>query len=166
MFPWKKFLGGRSELKANLKKMFEIRAKVDTPVLVGKDEIAGRRQLIPIISGELIGENMSGTILPGGVDSQVIRPNGKCELSARYGVKLDDGTSFYVENNGIRTVPKEYVDIVKEGGFIDPSLYYFCTNPHFEVYSEKLNWLTERVFICTATRLPDEVLLDYYVVEA
>jgi len=144
--------------------MFEVRVKVDAPVLVGKDETVGRRQLIPILTGKLIGENMNGTVLPGGVDSQVIRPDGKCELSARYGVKLEDGTSFYVENNGIRTVPEEYVNIVKEGGFINPSLYYFCTTPRFEVYSEKLNWLTERIFICNATRLPEEVLLDYYVV--
>ena len=76
------------------KKIFTITVKVDTPVVVGQDEISGRRQLIPILSGTLEGETMHGEVLPGGVDSQVIRPDGICELSARYGVKLDDGSSF------------------------------------------------------------------------
>ena len=50
------------------------------------------RQLIPILSGTLTGApegrypELRGTVLPGGVDSQVIRPDGRCELSARYGV--------------------------------------------------------------------------------
>lgn len=150
---------------AELKKRFTIAVKVSDPVVVGQDGIAGRRQLIPILSGELTGEGLHGVVLPGGVDSQVIRPNGVCELSARYGVRMDDGSSFYIENNGIRTVPQEYVSTVLQGGFIDPELYYFCTTPTFEVYSPSLNWLREKIFICSATRMPDSVHLDYYSVE-
>jgi len=148
-----------------MRKRFTIAVKVDAPVVVGQDETAGRRQLIPILSGELTGEGLHGVVLPGGVDSQVIRPNGVCELSARYGVRMDDGSSFYIENNGIRTVPREYVPAVLQGGFIDPKLYYFCTTPSFEVYSPSLSWLTDKVFVCVATRMPDSVHLDYYSVE-
>lgn len=148
-----------------LKPAFQIIAKVDTPIVVGQDDIHGRRQLIPVLSGELVGEGLHGTVLPGGVDSQVIRPNGICELSARYGVRMDDGSSFYIENNGIRTVPAEHVQTVLSGGFIDPSLYYFCTKPSFEVYDERLNWLNEKLFVCCATRLPDAVILQYLTVE-
>ena len=150
---------------SGLEKVFSIIVKVDTPILVGQDDIIGRRQLIPIISGELIGQDVHGTVLPGGVDSQIIRPDGTCELSARYGVKLDDGTSFYIENNGIRTVPKEYAALVKNGEFIDPSLYYFCTTPKFEVYSEELKWLTQSIFTCKAIRFPDKVELKFYSIK-
>lgn len=153
-----------------LKKMFEVAVEVATPIVVGQDDQVGRRQLIPILAGKLTGSDlegqpMSGTVLPGGVDSQVIRPNGICELSARYAVRLDDGTSFYLENNGIRTVPKQYVDQVVKGEFIDPELYYFCTTPTFEVYSPKLQWLNEYLFVCQATRLPNEVKLAFSIVE-
>lgn len=148
----------------SLKLAFNISVKVDTPVVVGQDEIAGRRQLIPILSGELTGEGLHGTVLPGGVDSQVIRPDGICELSARYGVQMDDGSSFYIQNDGIRTVPAEYVEAVKRGEFIDPELYYFCTRPTFEIYDQRLRWLLEKVFVCCATRLPDQVILGYYTV--
>lgn len=149
-----------------MKSAFNISVKVDTPIVVGQDEIAGRRQLIPIISGELTGEGLHGTVLPGGVDSQVIRPNGVAELSARYGVKMDDGSSFYIENNGIRTVPEEYVPAVKRGEFVDPKLYYFCSRPSFEIYDERLRWLNEKIFVCHASRLPDQVILDFYTIEA
>ena len=126
--------------------------------------------MIPITGGELKGTDLQGNpihgrILPGGVDSQVIRPDGKCELSARYGVCLDDGSSFYVENNGIRTVPADYVKAVLGGRFIDPSLYYFATMPTFEVYAEKLRWMENYIFACKAIRTSTEVVLHYYVID-
>lgn len=148
-----------------LEEVFSITVKVDMPIVVGQDDIVGRRQLIPIISGELTGNDIHGIVLPGGVDSQIIRPNGICELSARYAVRLDDGNSFYIENNGIRTVPSEYIEIVKNGEFIDPSLYYFCTTPKFEVYGEELKWLTQSIFTCIATRLTDSVILKFYSIK-
>ena len=68
--------------------------------------------------------------------------------------------------NGLHgIVPKEYVSAVKNGEFIDPKLYYFCTRPVFEVYDRRLDWLNEKVFVCCATRLPDQVILGYYTVE-
>jgi len=104
-------------------------------------------------------------VLPGGVDSQVIRPDGKCELSARYGVQLDDGSGFYIENNGIRTVPAAYVPQVLRGEFVDPGLYYFATTPTFEVYSDSLRWLENYIFVCKAVRTPTQVELHYSVIE-
>ncbi len=154
-----------------LRKQFEIRVTVAAPAVVGQDGVAGRRQLIPITGGVAEGcpqgehPGLLGTVLPGGVDSQVIRPDGTCELSARYGVALQDGSSFYIENNGIRTVPAELVPNVLRGEFVDPKAYYFCTKPEFEIYDPRLAWLKRKLFICCATRLPDQVILGYYSVE-
>ncbi len=153
-----------------LKKMFDIVVKVATPTVIGQDDKVGRRQLIPITEGKLKGQDIAGnqiegTVLPGGVDSQVIRPNGICELSARYGVCLSNGDSFYIENNGIRTVPDEYVEKVVNGEFVDPDAYYFSTTPTFEIYSDNLKWLNRYLFVCKATRLPKEVQLSFYIVE-
>ena len=153
-----------------MRKLFDIKVYVDKPIVVGQDHINGRRQLIIITGGKLEGEDLygnkiSGQALPGGVDSQVIRPDGKCELSARYGIRLDDGRSFYIENNGMRTVPEEYVETVLKGEFIDPELYYFATVPTFEVYDQSLNWLEKKIFVCKAIRQVDCVILEYYVIE-
>lgn len=153
-----------------MKKMFDIAVTVDKPIVVGQDNKNGRRQLIPITGGTIKGVDMDGNAfegicLPGGVDSQVIRPDGKCELSARYGIQLSDGRGFYIENNGIRTVPDAYVEKVVHGEFIDPSLYYFTTTPYFEAYDDSLRWLEKYVFVCKAIRKPDEVIISYYIIE-
>lgn len=152
-------------IETGLEEVFSIDIKVGAPILVGQDEAVGRRQLIEIISGKVTGKDFNGKVMPGGVDSQVIRPDGKCELEARYAIQLDDGGTVYVENAGIRTVPPEYVEAVKAGRFIDPDLYYFRTVPTFEVYDKKYRWLMDHLFICYAKRLPESVLLKFYKVE-
>ncbi|QAA35054.1 DUF3237 domain-containing protein [Clostridium manihotivorum] len=142
--------------------VFSITIAVDKPIVVGQDEVVGRRQLIPILSGEVSGNGFKGKVLPGGIDSQIIRPDGKCELSARYAIELEDGATIYIENNGVRTVPPEYVDAVKSGKFVDPNAYYFRTIPIFETYTEKYKWMMDHIFVCYATRLPENVLLKFY----
>lgn len=153
-----------------MKLLFTVEVTVDKPIVVGQDDINGRRQLIPITGGtvsgqDINGEPMRGTVLPGGVDSQVIRPNGRCDLSARYAIKLDSGASFYIQNDGMRTVPEEYVENVLRGEFIDPSLYYFATTPKIEAYDDSVRWLENKVLVCKAVRRPDTVLINYYIVE-
>lgn len=152
------------EKEVGCEEVFSISVKVDEPIVVGQDDVVGRRQLIPILSGEVIGNGFKGKVLPGGVDSQIIRPNGKCELSARYAIELDDGATIYIENNGIRTVPKEYEKDVLEGKFVDQDAYYFRTVPTFETYNEKYKWLMNTIFVCYASRLPNDVLLKFYKV--
>lgn len=150
--------------EAGYEEIFTVTIVVDKPIVVGQDDIVGRRQLIPILSGEVEGVGFNGKVLPGGIDSQIIRPDGKCELSARYAIQLDDGATIYIENNGIRTVPDKYVEDVKMGKFVDPNAYYFRTIPIFEIYNEKYRWMMNCIFVCYATRLPENVLLKFYKV--
>lgn len=151
-----------------LTKAFDITAKVNKPVFIGQDSKVGRRQLITVEEGVIVGAALpyNGVLLPGGVDSQVVRPDGRAELSARYGVRLDDGRSFYIQNDGIRTVPPEYVATVLAGEIAPSDVYYCCTNPEFEIYDESLSMLKNRLFICMAERFPDSIHLAYYMVEA
>ncbi len=83
---------------------FSLSLIVGTPTIVSRSPEYGKRQLIPILSGTLSGA-LSGHVLPGGVDSQVIDADGLCRLSARYAVETGDGDRFYIENNGLRRIP-------------------------------------------------------------
>ena len=150
-----------------LVKAFEVRAQVDKPTFIGQGEKAGRRQLIHCPSGVVVGFALpfDGELLGDTVDSQVVRPNGRAELSARYGVKLNDGRRFYIQNDGIRTVPPEYVETVLSGGIAPAEVYYCVTHPSFEIYVESLSVLEDRLFITVGTRLPDSISLEYYLVE-
>jgi len=151
----------------SLKKQFSISVAVDAPVEVGRcdETMVGKRRLIVIPGGKVEGEGFEGSVLPGGVDSQVIHPNGKADISARYAVKFNDGTSIYIQNDGIRTVPAEDVKTVLDGGYVDPSHYYFVTSPQFEVYDKSREWMTQKIWICVGIRKPDAVIIDYYTVE-
>ena len=144
---------------------FSIDIVVDQPIIVSNSPVTGKRQLIPILRGKVSGE-LTGEVLPGGVDSQIIDPNGVCRLSARYALKVSEGT-VYIENNGIRTVPAEYKSLLftEDMSFFNqilPSDIYFKTVPVFEVDSPELEWLQTSIFICSASRTSDGVKLDFY----
>lgn len=91
-----------------LRHCFSITIRADKPIIVSRSPQTGKRQLIPIIGGSVSGQ-LRGHVLPGGVDSQIIEPDGTCRLSARYALQVAEGT-VYVENNGIRRVPAQYHD--------------------------------------------------------
>lgn len=144
---------------------FSIDIVVDQPIIVSNSPVTGKRQLIPILRGKVSGE-LTGEVLPGGVDSQIIDPNGVCRLSARYALKVSEGT-VYIENNGIRTVPADYKSLLftEDMSFfnqISSSDIYFKTVPVFEVDSPELEWLRTSIFICSASRTSDGVKLDFY----
>lgn len=153
-------------MSLSLKKQFEVRLTGTSLALVGQDyENSGRRQLVPCPEGEIIGPDFHGHIMPAGIDHQLVRADGVTEINAAYGFELDDGRKLYIHVEGIRTVPKDKVETVKSGGAVDPKLFYYVTTPKFEVYDESLKWMTEKIFVCDGTRLPDAVLLTYYTVE-
>ncbi len=60
---------------------FSITIQVDKPIIVSRSPQTGKRQLIPIVGGSVSGQ-LRGHVLPGGVDSQIIEPDGTCRLSA------------------------------------------------------------------------------------
>ena len=43
----------------------------------------GRRRIIGITGGRFSGERVSGRVLPGGADWQLVRPEGVADLDAR-----------------------------------------------------------------------------------
>lgn len=145
-----------------LNQIASLTIKVDTPIDVGVTPL-GRRRLIPILSGQVTGM-IEGDLLPGGVDSQIIRPDGKTDLSARYVIRTYDDELIYIENNGIRQVSEPYRQQAAAGEIIAPEHVYFRTVPVFETSSTRYSWLHDRIFVGSATRLPDAVMLDIYEV--
>ncbi|WP_144110584.1 DUF3237 domain-containing protein [Paraburkholderia sp. BCC1886] len=139
--------------------------QVGPPAETGAHSL-GNRRLIPIVSGTLSGPRINGTILDGGADSQIVRPDGLVELSARYMIETADGARIYVENNGLRRALVPQDDGAATSGAIDGSLsgapMYFRTAPKFETAHPDYAWLTQSLFVCSGTREPTRVLLHVY----
>ena len=145
------------------KYVFSLAIKVGTPIIAG-DLGYGTRRVIPILGGEVRGPGMHGTIFPCGADFQVIRPNGFTELEARYAFETDDGATIYVENKGLRFGPIDLLQKLKRGEPVDPKLIYFRTVPKFETGHEKYRWLMQNLFIGSAARHADRVVIDVHQV--
>ncbi|KWV48882.1 hypothetical protein AS156_17450 [Bradyrhizobium macuxiense] len=143
--------------------VFTITARIADVTSAG-DIGTGVRRIIPIIGGEVKGENVSGKVLAFGADFQIIRPNELIELEAKYAFETDDGAVVYVENKGIRFGPVDLLQKLKRGEPVDPKLIYFRTVPKFETGAERYRWLMEHIFIASAARHADRVVIDVHQV--
>ncbi|UFX44783.1 DUF3237 domain-containing protein [Bradyrhizobium sp. 41S5] len=143
--------------------VFTITARIAEVTSAG-DIGTGVRRIIPIVGGEVRGETVNGKVLPFGADFQIIRPSELIELEAKYAFETDDGAVVYVENKGIRFGPVDLLEKLKRGEPVDPKLIYFRTVPKFETGAEKYRWLMEHIFIGSAARHADRVVIDVHQV--
>ena len=144
------------------KYVFTITARIGEVTTAG-DIGYGVRRIIPIIGGDVRGE-VNGKVLAFGADFQIIRPNELIELEAKYALETDDGATVYVENKGIRFGPVELLQKLKRGEPVDPKLIYFRTAPKFETGAEKYRWLMQHIFVASAARYADRVVIDVHQV--
>jgi hypothetical protein len=123
---------------------------------------SGVRRIIPIVGGEVRGEAVNGKVF--GADFQIVRPNELIELEAKYAFETDDGALVYVENKGIRFGPVDLLRRLKRGEPVDPKLIYCRTVPRFETGAAKYRWLMEHLFVASAARHADRVVVDVHQV--
>lgn len=147
----------------NLQPLFKAEITLAAPQELG-DTPLGRRRIIGITGGRFSGERLSGRVLPGGADWQVIRADGVADLDARYTLETSDGALIYVRNRGYRHGPREVLERLAGGESVDPNLYYMRTTPLFETGDERYAWLNRMVAVAAGARRPAAVELDVYEV--
>jgi hypothetical protein len=143
--------------------VFTITARIGGVTSAG-DIGTGVRRIIPITGGEVKGRDVNGKVCAFGADFQIVRPNELIELEAKYAIETDDGAVIYVENKGIRFGPVELLQKLKRGEPVDPDLIYFRTVPKFETGAAKYRWLMESLFVGSAARHADRVVIDVHQV--
>ena len=141
--------------------VFEVRAKVSDPTVVGQVP-NGTRRIIDILSGTFEGPMIKGKLLPGGADWQIIRQDGFTEVDARYILQTEKGDLIYVSNIGIRHAPPEIIKRLNAGEVVDQSQIYFRAVPKFETAAPDLEWLMRSIFICAGERRPNDVVIRFY----
>ncbi|MBC2669575.1 DUF3237 domain-containing protein [Novosphingobium piscinae] len=143
---------------------FTVTAEVAPAIEQGTVD-GGRKRFIAITGGKVEGPMMSGSVLPGGGDWQVIEANGVTRVEARYFLRTVNGTVVEVTNPGVRVASPEVIERLSRGEVVDPSLYYFRTTPNFKVADGPYDWLRRHAFVARGVRQPDKVLIDFYVVK-
>ena len=148
----------------NLQALFRAEITLAPPHELG-DTPLGRRRIIGITGGRFSGERLSGRVLPGGADWQVIRADGVADLDARYTLETSDGALIYVRNRGLRHGPAEVLRKLSLGESVEPSLYDMRTTPSFETGDARYAWLNKLVCVATGARRAAAVELEVYEVK-
>ena len=139
---------------------FILEAKVAIGDLVdlGSGPTGGRR-MVPIIGGEFQGPKFKGTILPGGADWQIVRPDGVLELDAHYILQTTDNTRIAIRNRCLRHGPSEVLAKMMRGETVSPSSYYFRTSPVFSAPTGIYDWLNRFIFVGSGERQKNQVVI-------
>lgn len=91
-----------------------------------------RDEIWPITGGVFYGPGIRGTVVPGGGDFPVLRPDGVEVVDALYRLKTDDGVTIIIHNRGIAY-----------------SEFKYRLAPQFTVTAGKYDWLNKSMFIAT-----------------
>lgn len=114
------------------------------------DGPVGRRILFGSAGGSFEGPRLRGTVLAGGGDWALFRPDGAMMLDVRLTLRTEDDALVHMTYGGRWITPPELraemADPAKRHQ-ADPSRYYFRTNPLFETGAEKYAWLNDLVCV-------------------
>ena len=105
------------------------------PAQIIGDTPIGRRQAIPITGGTFSGLGLSGHILPGGADYQLVRQDGSVMIDAEYMIETDDHVTIHVRNVGLISPPLKD----KPG--------YAWAAPTFAAPNGPYGWLNNAIFV-------------------
>lgn len=147
----------------SLRFAFAIEARV-APIRDLGQTARGHRRIIDILGGKVDGPRLTGEILPGGADWQIVRPDGTIEVVARYTIRTSAGALVYVQNEGLRVASLEIAARMSRGEPVPPDSYRFRTAPRFETAEPTLEWLERSLFVGVATRAPDGVAIGFHEV--
>ena len=141
---------------------FTIHAELAEPEVIGK-MAQGVRRYVRILGGSVSGPKLTGSVLAGGGDSQLVLSDTLLELEARYFLRASDGTGISVVNKGLRRAPKTVTERLLQGESVDASEYYFRTSPRFEAPLDSAHaWLNESLFVASAERQKLSVIVHVH----
>jgi hypothetical protein len=148
----------------SLQLLYTSRIDIAAPLDVGQAPY-GQRRVISIMGGAFAGPRLSGRVLPGGADWQIVRSDGIVEVDARYTLETDDGAFIYITNWGLRHGPPDVISRLSAGERVDPGEYYFRTTPTFETGAIKYAWLNGIIAVAVGERRADAVIITVYEVK-
>jgi hypothetical protein len=123
---------------------------------------AGRRRIIPIIGGSVVGPRLNGRVKNVGADWQTIYDNGLAELDTRYALETDDGAIIEIINYGYRHGPAEVLAAIARGDTVSPDDYYMRTHARLETGDPRYEWVNKTLFVGTGGRLKSSVLISLF----
>lgn len=111
------------------------------PSTQSKDGI--RDEIWPIIGGYFVGPGIRGSVVPGGGDFPLVRPDGMIIIDALYRLRTDDGVTIIIHNRGFWY----------PGGDGVPDKARLV--PEFTAPVGRYDWLNRSIFLSTLVDVPE-----------
>jgi len=141
-------------MNINIRPLFVMNLVVN-PMLVIGETPSGFRRVGVVTGGAFEGDRISGRVLDGSNDWQLVRNDGSTLLDVRLNLKTKEEELLTMSYRGIRHGPADVMKDIEAGIDVDPSRYYFRISPFFETASKKYDWLNRVVAVGTGHRTPD-----------
>ncbi|MBS0394217.1 MAG: DUF3237 family protein [Proteobacteria bacterium] len=114
----------------------------EKPGVAAESKDGRRTEIWPIVGGRFEGPGIRGTVVPGGGDFPVVRPDGVEVVDALYRLRTDDGVTIIIHNVGL-TYPGA-----------KPGEERYRLAPQFTAPVGRYDWLNRHLFIATLTDVP------------
>jgi hypothetical protein len=141
--------------------MTRVRCEVDALVTLGPGPY-GERRYVPLGGGTVVGPELNGTLVEGGVDWQVNRADGVLDIAAHYVIRTDDGALVEVQSNGMRHGPAAVMARLAAGEAVGRDEYFFRTVMRFTTGAPQWQHLNTVMALAVGQREARAVLLDVY----
>jgi len=146
-----------------LQKVLTVILRTDAPTLMGICS-DGLRSNSSILGGEFHGEDVRGSVLPGGSDLFVELSGELAFFNARFTLRTQLGELINVENRGVLLMDEIGQDQLQSGVWPITEGHYQCTcTPQFQVSLGPNDWLEKSAFIGKVEYVyPNETLINFY----
>ena len=141
--------------------MTRVRCEVAALVSLGVAPY-GERRYVPLGGGTVVGPELNGEIVAGGVDWQVHRADGVLDIAAHYVIRAVDGGLIEVRSDGMRHGPPAVMARLARGEAVARDEYFFRTVVRFSTGAPAWLHLNKVIALALGQRESRAVLLDFY----
>jgi Protein of unknown function (DUF3237) len=117
---------------------------------------------VPLGGGTVVGPELNGEIVAGGVDWQVHRADGVLDIAAHYVIRAVDGGLIEVRSDGMRHGPPAVMARLARGEAVARDEYFFRTVVRFSTGAPAWLHLNKVIALALGQRESRAVLLDFY----
>ena len=110
---------------------------------------AGLRRIAPVTGGTFVGERLSGTVLPGGADWVINRPDGVMVIDVRLALETADRAPIYLTYQSRFLAEPEAMQRFAKGALLDPAEYSLAIVARMECGAPHYGWLNNAIIVGT-----------------
>ncbi|MDB5860317.1 MAG: hypothetical protein JWQ76_4006 [Ramlibacter sp.] len=118
------------------------------------------RRVVFVTGGSFEGERLNGSIVPGGGDFLLMRPDGAMHLDVRLVLETVQGELIYLTYVGRRHASPEVMAKYVASEAVAPQDEYFRTIVQFETGAPRLLWLNNILAVGTGHRIASGVIYE------